>query len=268
MNILSYIKAIRQTGKRYFTINQAISDLGISRNYARVAIHRLLEQGDLISPAKGLYIIVPPEHQPYGSIPAEELMPILMKYLNANYYISLLSAAAFHGSSHQKPPRFQIITNKRIKHPLTFGQVKLEVIYKKSLSNLPLQDFTVATGYLKVASPELVSHDLLTYSEKSGGLNHIATVLTELIEVMNSNKLIEIADQLGEKAWLQRLGYILEKIDPMDSDKALQMIKKIEVYLKQKKLRFLPLAPELPTKGFARIKKWKIIENTDIESDI
>jgi len=39
-------------------------------------------------------------------------------------------------------------------------------------------------------------------------------------------------------------------------------------YLSGKVLVFIPLAPELPKSGFARIKKWKIIENTNIESDV
>lgn len=45
-----------------------------------------------MSPASGLYVIVPPEHQAYGCIPAEELIPILMEHLQADYYVALLSA--------------------------------------------------------------------------------------------------------------------------------------------------------------------------------
>lgn len=268
MNLTSYIKKIRQTGKRCFTIEQVISDLNISRNYARVALHRLLSVGDIISPAKGLYVIVPPENQPYGSIPAEELVPILMKYFQVDYYVSLLTAASFYGAAHQKPSRFQIITNKRINHPLKFGQIELELVYKKSLVNLPTQDFTVNTGYLKVATPELVAIDILNYPNRSGGLNHIATVLSELIESIDENKLILLADGINEKYQLQRLGYILEKIETMDDDKTNRIIAKLEEYLSDKLKQYIPLASELPKAGSSRVKKWKIIENTNIESDL
>ena len=268
MHLSKYIKGIRQKGQRCFTIKQFMLDCGLSENAALTAIHRSKIQKDIITPAKGLYIIVPPEDQPQGSIPAEELVPILMKYLEVDYYISLLSAAGFYGAAHQKPGSFQIITNKRIKHPLTFGQIKLEIIYKKSLANLPLQNFTVATGYLKVATPELTTLDLLHYPTKVGGLNHIATVLTELIEAIDANKLIDLAKKIGEKAWLQRLGYILEKIDAMDENKVLLLTEKLHEYLKDKILEFVPLASELSKKGFLRVKKWRIIENTNIESDL
>lgn len=267
MNLSGYIKEVRQKGQRFFTLEQLMVDLNLSKNAALNAISRMKEHGDLITPAKGLYVIVPPEDQPQGSIPAEELVPILMKYWGADYYVSLLSGAAFHGAAHQKPPCFQVVTNKRIKHPLEFGQVKLEIVYKKNQKNLPLQDFTVRTGYLKVASPELVAYDLLNYPEKSGGLNHIATVLTELIEAMDSEKLIELAEQIGEKAWLQRLGYIMEKIETMDEGKGLQLSERLCKYLNDKPSVFVPLASELPRTGFPRIKKWRIIENTSVESD-
>lgn len=268
MNLNGYIKETRQNGKRFFTLEQVISDLNLSKNATLVAIHRSKAEGDLITPAKGLYVIVPPEHQPQGSIPAEELVPILMNYLKADYYVSLLSGAQFHGAAHQKPGRFQVVSNKRLKHPLEFGQVKIELIYKKSIDGLPIQNKTVSTGYLKVATPELVALDLLSYPAKSGGLNHIATVLSELIEVIDTDKLIQLADRSGEKAWLQRLGYILEQINVMAEEKVKQIIDALEQYLNGKAKVFIPLASELPKSGYPRIKKWKIIANTDIESDL
>lgn len=268
MNLLNYIKKIRQTGKRYFTLEQLMLDRNLSKNAALNAIYRLKAHGDLMSPVRGLYVIIPPENQSQGSIPAEDLLPILMNYLKADYYVSLLSAAQYHGAAHQKPVRFQFISNKRIKHRLEFGQIKLELIYKKCLTDLPIQDITVRTGYLKIATPELVILDLLTYTSKSGGLNHIATVLSELIEAVDANKLIQLAEKLKKHVWIQRLGYILEHINSMDEEKLKNIIYVLDAYLKKKKKVFIPLASELTKKGCPRETKWMIIENTTIESDL
>jgi len=265
---VEYLEKLRAAGKRHFTFEQIIQEMDLSEDSAKSGLYRLKNDGKIISPAKGLYVIVPPEHQPYGSIPAEELAAILMKHIDVDYYVSLLSAAAFYGAAHQKPARFQIITNKRIKHSLEFGRVKLEVIYKKSLADLPTQDFTVSTGYLKVATPELAAIDLLNYPRRSGGLNHIATVLSELVESIDENKMILLAEKITEKYQLQRLGYILENIETMDDDKTNHIIVKLEEYLSDKMKAYIPLASELPKTGFPRIKKWKIIENTEIESDL
>ena len=268
MNFSDYLKEVRQKGQHAFTLNQIMVDLKLSRSAAWSVVCRSSERGDIMSPAQGFYVIVPPENQLQGSIPAQELVPLLMNHLKVDYYVSLLSGAQYHGASHQKSGAFQIIVNKQIKHKLEFGQVKIEAIYKKSFESISTQDVAVKTGYLKVAAVELVVFDLLTYRNQSGGLNHIATVLSELIEAIDITKLIERAQKIKSTAWLQRLGYILEQIDSMDTEKTQKIIDALEYYLNSKMSGFIALASELPKAGHPRIKKWKIIVNTIIESDL
>ena len=268
MNLKLYIKDVRKDGKRYFTIEDVIKKFQISHSYARVALHRLIKTGDIISPARGLYIIVPPEHQHHGSIPPQELVPLVMRYLDANYYVALLSAGLLHGATHQKPARFQVISDKRIKHPSSFGDVEINYIYKKSILNLPTQDFTVATGYLKVATPELVALDLFKYPDHAGGLNHIATVFSELIETLDPIKLIELAKNTNSECQLQRIGYILDNIDLMDEDNSEITINALAQHVQKNKPKYLPLASEISKAGYPKCEKWRIIENTEIESDL
>lgn len=268
MNLQLYIKDIRKDGKRYFTIDDIIKKFQISHTYARVALHRVIKAGDIISPARGLYVIVPPEHQHHGSIPAQELVPLVMRYLGANYYVALLSAGLFHGATHQKPGKFQVISDKRIKHPSSFGNVEIDYIYKKSILKLPTQDFTVATGYLKVATPELVALDLFKYPDHAGGLNHIATVFSELIETLDPIKLINLAKNTHTEIQLQRIGYILDHIDLMDENNAETIINALAQHIQKNKPNYLPLASEISKVGYSRCKKWRIIENTEIESDL
>lgn len=268
MNLQSYIKDIRKDGKRCFTILEIVEQFHVSNSHARVALHRLLKTGDLISPARGLYVIVPPEHQPHGSIPPQELVPLVMQYLGAHYYVALLSAGLFHGATHQKPARFQVISDKRIKHPSTFGDVEIDYIYKKSVLKLPIQDFTVSTGYLKVATPELVALDLLEYPNHAGGLNHIATVFSELVEALDPIKLINLARNTYAEYQLQRIGYILDHIDVMDEKNAEIMINALVHHIQENKPSYLPLASEISKIGYSRCKKWRIIENSEIESDL
>ena len=268
MNLQSYIKDIRKDGRLCFTILDILEQFHVSNSHARVALHRLLKTGDLISPARGLYVIVPPEHQPHGSIPPQELVPLVMQYMGAHYYVALLSAGLFHGATHQKPARFQVISDKRIKHPSIFGDVEIDYIYKKSVLELPTQDFTVSTGYLKVATPELVALDLLEYPNHAGGLNHIATVFSELFEALDPIKLINLAKDTHAEYQLQRIGYILDHIDVMDETNAEIMINALGLHVQENKPNYLPLASEISKRGYSRCKKWRIIENSEIESDL
>lgn len=263
-----YLESLRSSGRRYFTSEEIRKELSLSDDAAKSGLYRLKKEGKIISPVKGLYVIVPPEHKPYGSIPAEELVPIVMGYLDAEYYVGLLSAAMYFGATHQKPARFQVISNKRIKHSLKFGQVVIELIYKNSLSNLPTKDFVVSTGYLKIATPELTALDLFRYTNRAGGISHIATVLSELVENMDADKLLALAEKTGESYQVQRIGYVIEQVDVMDEAKKNSVVNTLVQYLKKTDPPYIPLVPNMPKAGFSRCKKWKIIENTDFESDL
>jgi predicted transcriptional regulator of viral defense system len=262
-----YIKTVRAKGHQAFTTTQALSDLGISRNALNCGMYKLKKSGDIISPARNLYVIVPPEYQNLGGLPADELIPMLMRHWGLHYYVGLLSAALYHGASHQKPQLFQVVTGKQLKS-LTFGKVKITFIYKHSLTHSPTQKFTVKTGYLDIATPELTVMDLLLYPQHAGGLNHIATVLSELIETVIPEKMMELITSSGEKAWIQRLGYILEHIEPMETKNRDKLVALIQDYLVGQPKSLIALAPELPTKSMPRNYRWMIIENTNIESDL
>ena len=96
------------------------------------------------------------------------------------------------------------------------GKIVIEYVVKKSnLTSTPTQMFTVKTGYLIVATPESTAMDLVMYPYRSGGPNHIATVLTELIEKIEPVKLQLLAEQTESLRWVQRLGYYLESIEPL-----------------------------------------------------
>jgi predicted transcriptional regulator of viral defense system len=265
---IKYLEKLRASGKRYFTYKELTETFNLSDVSARSGLYRLRKDGRLINPMRGLYIMVPPEHRSFGSIPAEELIPIIMKHMNAEYYVALLSAAAFYGASHQKPMVFQVITNRRIKRQLHFGKIYIKLIYKKSLTNLPTKDFIVNIGYLKVAQPELVAIDLMKFPKHAGGMNNIATVLSELIESIDIHTLTRLAENIGENHQLQRLGYIIEKVDVMDDDKKKTIIDVLTEYVSYNATSYIPLASNISREGYPRCKKWKIIENTDFESDL
>lgn len=229
-------------------------------------IYRLKKDKKIMSPIKGFYVILSPEHRKNGSIPLEQLAPLLMEHLNAEYYVSLLSGAAYYGSAHQKPMKMQVITNYRIKRPLICGKGEIDFIYKKTLSGLPVLETTNPAGYLKIASPELIAVDLLKYSLQSCGLNHIYTVLSELIDHINISKIVALMDVVKEKALFQRLGFLLNMIQKEEKCK----LDQFEIFEKQVQSIakvFVPLDPSHSIQGYYRDKNWKVISNVELELD-
>lgn len=263
----NYIVKRQQGGKVYFTSDEALSDLSLSNESFRVSLHRLRKEGLVISPVHGLHIILSPQHQMVGCIPAEDFIPILMSYWNLDYYAGLLTAAMYHGASHQKPQVFQVITPRQLR-PLQMGRIKIQFIRKLMLENLPINSRTVSSGYLKIASPELTAYDLLHYPNQCGGINNIATTLSELIEAMQPNDMKDFLDVADERVWVQRFGFILQSIETFEETKKNDLIEVLKTYLGKHPLHYAPLVSGIPFKGCQRNKIWKIIENTIIESDL
>lgn len=262
------LKNIRASGKCSFTIQEAVNMTGKKPEHIISAMYRQRKEGNIVNPVKGLYVIVPPEYRFIGCLPEHILIPLIMDYWKQDYYVCLLSAAEFYSASHQKPQLYQVMLNKQMQN-IHCGKVRIQFIYKKSLSDLEhIISKTVDTGYLKISSPEVTAMDLFNYTNKAGGINHVATVISELIEAIDIDKLISLAYKHNAKSWIQRFGYILENIDPIDNDKQAAIIQALQEYLSKMDTVYIALTPDMPSVGFAYNKKWKIIENTTVESDI
>lgn len=266
MKLIEYIEQLRQKGRMSFTSKEALKELGISPQAFRMSLMRLRRKKALVTPFKNFHLIVPPEYHAFGCLPANLFIPLLMKHLNASYYTCLLSAAALHGAAHQSPQIFQVMVDRRMR-PIRCGRIAINFIFKKDLTNIPIQSFNVPTGYLAVSTPETTAMDLLMYPRQAGGINHIATVLTELIEAIDPQKLLSLAKSSKENSWIQRLGYILEKLEPHEVDIKNECINLLKKYIQQTNPSYVSLVGR-KIKNFARENEWRIIVNTEIESDI
>jgi predicted transcriptional regulator of viral defense system len=262
MKLSDYIHKLASQGKCYFTTESANEFLKTGKTAVKSSITRMLFNKQLASPAKGFYIIVPPEYQILGCLPADQFIPYLMEYWQSKYYAGLLTAAMYHGASHQQPQTFQVVVEKN-RRPIQCGRIKINFIAKKNLIATPTQTISTIKSILIISSPEATAMDLVLYPHQSGELNHIATVLTELAEKMDAEKLFELAEQNQEISWKQRLGYLLEILGYQDLANALKK------HLQNKRVDYILLAHELKLNSkLKRSFDWKIIINTTIESDI
>ncbi len=270
IELSEYLKILRSQGRSCFTKKEALQELKIANVNLNARIQRLKKKGELISPARNFYVIVAPEDLPQGAPHPADLVIMLMRHLKRDYYACLLTAAQHYGAAHQKPMVFQVMVNKPMRK-LKFASVRIHFIYKKSFKDLPAREFIKREGYLKVSSPELTAMDLLLYTRKAAGLSNVVTVLFELIDNINADKLVELAQQVNNKAWVQRLGYLLEQLQLADEKSArhkAKVVARLEKYLSKQKLSYIQLSPGLTTKGSKRNNKWMIIENTTVESDL
>lgn len=205
----SYLTQLLSKGRVVFTATQAREVLGISKNALLKAAGKQKTRGNLISPRRGFYVIVPPEYRAFGAPEPPWYIDALMAYEGRPYYVGLLSAAALHGATHQAVMAFQVVTDKQLPK-FRAGRSQVVFYYRKDMSTVEqgLQEHKTKTGTMNISGPELTALDLLRYPHAAGGLHHIATVLSDLGERIDAEKLAVLSGAF-ERSACQRLGFLL-----------------------------------------------------------
>lgn len=208
----SYASNLLAAGRGVFSADEAQKEIGISRGAFLDAAERLQRRGQLIRPRRGFYVIVPPQHATTGAPPPEWYIDALMRHEKRPYYVGLLAAAAAHGASHQAVMAFQVVTDKRLPD-IEAGRTRIVFSYRKDMAAVAagIEDRKTQSGYMKLSSPELTALDLVRYPQSGAGLDNIATVLSELAERLQPEKLASLSSAF-EKAVVQRLGHLLGRL--------------------------------------------------------
>lgn len=259
MHASDYISGLVARGSYTFTIEDADKVLGPSLVATRAALRRLSKKGEIAMPYRGFWVIVPPEYLRFGCLPPEQFIPQLMEHLKVPYYAGILSAAMYHGAAHQRPQVFQVVVPKN-RPGIECGQVKVDFIARKNVSDIPTMPFKTPRGLLKISSPEATAFDLVGYCDRAVGLDNVVTILSELAEKLDGEKLAAVA-RYSPIAWAQRLGYLLELIGEKDKVEGLAR------YLGQEKPGPTPLERSQPFKGAPKDPRWSVVVNAEIEAE-
>lgn len=139
--------------------------------------------------------------------------------------------------------------------------VRVRFIVRKRLRDVPVQSFNTPRGTLLVSTPEATALDLVGYQHHAGGLNNVATVLRELSERIEPERLAAAA-ATAPVAWAQRLGYLLEHVGAREKAAALKP------YVRTHARESTALLTKVPRERASRLEDWKLYVNTNVESDL
>lgn len=244
---------------RYWATTEDLTEITGQRGAVlRVSLARLVKKGRLFSPARGFYVMVPPEYRAWGVIPADWFIDAMMRHLERPYYVGFLSAAAIHGASHQAPLTFQIVTTKPL-HERAVRRLHLRFIVFSHATDMATQRHMVPTGYAVVASRETTIVDLAWRPRLGGGISNVATVLKEIGD-LDGEWLARLAPHHG-RSTARRLGWLLDAYRPDVDTHWLRQVAAPE----HGEPAFL--APGGPRRGH-RDKVWNLILNTVAEPDV
>ena len=202
--------ALLSAGVHAFTTADAAEAAGVRPDSARPALARLIRNELAFSPARGLYVPIPPEYRSWGAVPATWFVDPLMRHLGRAYYVGYLSAAELHGAAHQRPQVFQVVVDRDLRDR-AFGRVRMRFVTNSDIADLPTVRRNTPTGAMAVATPDLTAIDLANRPENGGGLHNVATVLVGLANdgKLDDPTLARMVDHFPVAA-ARRTGWIIE----------------------------------------------------------
>jgi predicted transcriptional regulator of viral defense system len=259
----AFVDELRSNGKYTFTLTDLRNKYELSDEALKKALQRLTNKKEAARVRQAFYVIVPPEYRSREILPTSFFIADLMKFLQRDYYVGMLTAASFYGAAHQQPQEFYVVTVKPTLRAINTHKLKIRFFYKKEWNGADVKERKVETGFIKVSSPELTALDLVTYSDKIGGLNRTATVLDELAEQINKDVLLQAISRYKNVATVQRLGFLLETLGKTElADGLIDYLKSVKhfpILLRPQKEK-----PETMVTG----NRWKVVGNTKIEADL
>jgi predicted transcriptional regulator of viral defense system len=264
----SYLGELLRHGRAYFSPNDVAAALGLAPPALAAALTRAINKHRLANPRHGFYLILRPEDQIAGAPDPVKWIDPLMKHQGIDYRISLLRAAAFHGSSHQASMVFQIVVPRQLRD-FDLGRHRLRFLFQGPAAFVQLNKPELVgqmksdAGFAKVAGVELTLLDCVRYFHKAAGINGVAHIAKEIGAEANPRMLAKAAAAYENSA-VRRLGYLLERAGHGRQARAL------EPFVRQAKTT-LSLDPAVKpivaavAQAHERNVKWKLMINEMVE---
>jgi hypothetical protein len=254
----------------YFSREEALKALSIAPCNLAAAATRLINKGQLANPRHGFFLILRPEDKVSGAPDPVRWIDSLMKYQRLDYRISLLRAAAFHGSSHEAAMIFQVVVPKQLRD-FELGCHRLQFLYQtpQAFSRVnrldDLDRIKSEDGFGNVANVELTLLDCARYFHKAGGINAVAQIAKDIGDKADSGKLAKIAAAY-ENSSVRRLGFLLDLAGHEEQARALEPFAKKAKTATPLNPATKPLVASLANVS-EKNSRWKLLINESVEID-
>ncbi len=248
-----------------------MAEVGQTPEAFQAAIERLKRKGRLASPRRGFYLILRPEDRLLGAPDPSQWIDPLMKHLGLNYRVSLLRAAAFHGSAHQAAMVFQVVSPRQLPK-IEIGRQRVEFVFQSpaafTKSNRPewLRQLKTEAGFAKIAGVELTLLDMCRYFHRAAGINGAAQAVHDLGKKAEPRILAKAASAYENSA-VRRLGYLLERFGHTRQADSLRPFADKAKSFKALDPSSKPIVAELAALE-EKNPAWKLVINVPVEIDL
>ncbi|MDD9970185.1 MAG: type IV toxin-antitoxin system AbiEi family antitoxin [Myxococcales bacterium] len=255
-----WVEALPEDGRYTFSRPEVQAIAHASDAAIKMALYRLKRNGAVVSPRRDFFVVVPREYRSAGCPPASWFIDDLMRHLERDYYVGLLTAAALHGAGHQQPMAFQVIVDAA-ERGIEVGRVRIEFHVSNLVAAAETQRVQTETGTMTVSSPETTVFDIVRFPAACGSWSNVATVLAELAEKLDVDRLVEGVARVA-RSDVQRLGWLLDFLHETELANALAAT------LNDKRLHPTPLVTTRARGNAALDPRWRVLVNDDLEPDL
>jgi len=181
--------------------------LGSSKQYAKIALNRLLKRGEIKRIKKNSYTMY------------DDVFVVSTNIIYPGY-LSFWSASSYKGYTEQILKDVQVACSKKIKD-ISFENYRIEFIkvnsvfgYEKIKTNL---------GEMFVAIDEKLIIDSLEHQEKMGNFDEIEKLIRN--SKIDKEKMVDFLARNKNSSTVKRAGYLLEKLKKIDLSKEFSLDK-------------------------------------------
>jgi hypothetical protein len=251
---IDFIEFNLKNGRKTFSFKELVDFKGKNVNAAKQYIKYSISINLIKNLSEGFYSIYSPSEKDSKKISPDDFINQLMSYKEINYYTGLLTASAFYGATQYRPLVYQVIVDKQVHTPKNILE-GINFHKKKYFPKYCIVKRKGNYGYINYSSPALTAYDLIKYENESGTISNIILVISDMLSQIKISDLKYLLKNEIEITYIQRLGFILDKLD------ATELIEPLFEYSKKATV-YIPLS-RLSNKSGNRNTKWKIIENVN-----
>jgi len=259
-DLRDWLLSLPGRGQYTFTTREAHGQQpNVSPASTTSALARAETAGLIVTPVRGLHVVVPLEDRGVGAPSWRLFLDPMMTYLGLAYYVGLLTAAAHHGASPQAAQVAQVVVPRQ-RRRIQVGRSRIEFVVQRDVASAPVELANAPSGRYRIATPELTALDLVRYSARAGGWGNVVTVLRDLAPALRPSHFRPVLATEPAVADIARLGYLLERLGAPDAAAPLHR------WFEARPEHWVPLVPRSGRPG-VRDPRWRIVINESIEPD-
>ncbi|MHB8565710.1 MAG: type IV toxin-antitoxin system AbiEi family antitoxin domain-containing protein [Nitrososphaerales archaeon] len=252
--------ALLRAGKKVIATKEFQLLLRVPEYSARNTLAALCRHGVLFRLGRGKYSVLPAdivyERKSYTADPMIVLDSLME---GQEYYVAYGSAAHIHGVATQIPlTTFVAVTRQR--RQIGMGTTKIRFVNVKRsrfFGGIEREHFG---SRVFVADLEKTMIDCFDRSDLVGGIESATRMLYDSIEKLDFSKLVDYTKRMRRNVLIQRLGFVLEKLQRIHSGIPDQILQGIE---NAAKIKFTYLLDPNVLKNGTISMRWRIYENVD-----